>query len=163
MIVSHAEEQGFCVATHGCLVVAIWGREVVIDDLERIAEAQRQVVAQLGHCATITIVRAKPTLGVSAEIRAAAAKNLQEFADLNRGTVMVVEAGGARAIFFRSIVMSVYLLARTATPQKVFSTIDEAFGWVLERPGIDPATAAAGESIIAAAHELADRYGATDY
>jgi hypothetical protein len=99
-------------------------------------------------------------MGVSPEIRAAAAENLREIVDVNRGTAMVVEAGGARAIFFRSIITSVNLLARTSTPQKVCKTIDEAVGWVLARPGIDPATAAASEQIIAATHELADHYGA---
>lgn len=150
-------------AVHGCLIVAIWGREVVIGDLRQISEAQQRAIAQLGHCASVTIVRARPTLGVSAEIRAAAANNLREIAHLNRGTAMVVEAGGARAIFFRSIVTSVNLLARTSTPQKVFTTIDEAIDWVLTRPGIDPATAAASERIIAEVHELADRFGAKTY
>lgn len=156
----HAQEQGFCVAIHGCLVVAIWGREAEVDDLRQIAAAQRRAIAQYGHCVAITIIRAKPTMGVSSEIRAVAAENLREIGDVNRGTAMVVEAGGARAIFFRSIITSVNLLARTSTPQKVFKAINEAVDWVLTRPGIDPATAAASEQIIAATHVLADRYGA---
>jgi hypothetical protein len=159
MEVFHAQE-GFCVATHGCLVVAIWGREAEVGDLQQIADAQHRAVAQYGHCAAITIIRATPTLGVSPEIRAAAAKNLREIVDFNRGTAMVVEAGGARAIFFRSIVTSVNLLARTTTPQKVVTTIDAAVAWVLTRPGIDPATAAARERVIAGLHELAEHYGA---
>jgi hypothetical protein len=159
MEVFHAQEQGFCVAIHGCLVVVIWGREAEVGDLRQIAAAQRRVIAQHGHCAAVTIIRARPTMGVSSEIRAAAAQNLREIVDVNRGTAMVVEAGGARAIFFRSIITSVNLLARTTTPQKVFTTIPDAIGWVLTRPRIDPATAAASEQIIAAARELADRYG----
>jgi hypothetical protein len=163
MDVVYARELGFCVAAHGCLVVAIWGREAALDDLEQIAQAQRRAIAKVGHCAALTIIRAKPTLGVSPEIRAAAAKHLQEIANINRGTAMVVEAGGARAIFFRSIVTSVNLLARTTTPQKVFTTIDEAIGWLLTRPGIDPATVAASERVLAQVHVLADRHGAKNY
>jgi hypothetical protein len=159
MEVFHAQEQGFCVAFHGCLVVAIWGREAKLADLMQIAAAQRRAIAQHGHCAAITIIRAKPTLGVSPEIRAAAAQNLREIAGVNRGTAMVVEAGGAKAVFFRSIIISVNLLARTTTPQKVFTTIDDAVGWVLTRPGIDPEMAAARGRIIPAVHVLADRYG----
>jgi hypothetical protein len=162
MEVFHAQEQGFCVATHGCLVVAIWGREVELGDLHQIAEAQRRAIAKLRHCAAVTIIRATPTLGVSPEIRAVAAENMREIADVNRGTAMVVEAGGARAIFFRSIITSVNLLARKTMPQKVFTTIDEAIGWVLTRPGIDPETAAASQQIIAAVHVLADRYGRSE-
>lgn len=159
MQIFHAHEQGFCVATHGCLVVAVWGRGVEIDDLGQIAAAQRRAVAQHRHCASISIIRAWLSVGVSPEIRAAAAEHLQALVDVNLGSAMVVEAGGARAIFFRSVVTSVNLLARTRTPQKVFTTIDEAVGWALARPGLDPATAAASEQITAAAHELADRYG----
>jgi hypothetical protein len=159
MDVFHAQARGFCVATHGCLVVAIWGREAEVGDLQHILEAQRRAIATYRHCAAVTIIRARPTLGVSPEIRAVAAKNQREIAELNRGTAMVVEAGGARALFFRSIITSVNLLARMTTPQKVFTTIEEAVGWVLTRPGIDPETAAASERIIAAVKVLADRYG----
>ena len=162
MEILHAQEQGFCVAAHGCLVVAIWGREAEIGDLQQIAVAQRRAIAKHHHCAAVTIIRARPTLGVSPEIRALAAENLREIANVNRGTAMVVEAGGARAIFFRSIITSVNLLARTTTPRKVFTTIDAAIGWVLTRPGIEPETAAASEQIVAAVHVLADRYGAMD-
>jgi hypothetical protein len=49
MEVFHAQEQGFCVAFHGCLVVAIWGREAKLADLMQIAAAQRRAIAQHAH------------------------------------------------------------------------------------------------------------------
>jgi hypothetical protein len=63
MEVIHAEERGFCVGTHGCLIVVIWGRAAEVGDLWQIAAADRRAIAQHGHCAAIMIIRARPTMG----------------------------------------------------------------------------------------------------
>jgi hypothetical protein len=158
----HEEEQGFGLATYRSLIVVVWGRTVRLPDIQALTKVQRELIDRYGHFAVLTIIRAGLLMSVDDEVRRLSENNLREFQAFNRGNSMVVEAGGLRATFFRSVMTGIQLLARSPVPLKVFDNIDEAVHWVLDRPNIDPVVVAASDPIIAAAFELADRYGAVD-
>lgn len=153
------DHEHFCVASHGCFVVVVWGREVEADDLERLSEVQRAAVAACEHCAVLSIIRAGLTMAVNDDVREASQRNLREFTDVTLGSAMVVEAGGMRASFFRSVITGIHLVTRSKVPQKVFDNIDEAVRWLLSQPGLDPTTASSVDDILAGVQQLADQYG----
>jgi hypothetical protein len=161
MMEQRHSEPGFCVAVHAFLVVSVWGRVSVAADIEHLSRVQRQVVAEHGYCATLSIIRAGLSTTVTDDVREAGNANVREFAHVNRGSAMVVEGGGFRVVFFRSLLTSVQLLTRSSLKQKVFESIDDGVGWLLERPGVDPALAGEREHVIAAAYAVADAYGQT--
>lgn len=153
------EEPGFCVAAHDSLVAVIWGRDARREDLEQLANAQRAAVDTHGHCAVMTVIRAGLSMSIGDGVREASEDNLREFADVHRGSALVVEAGGLRAAFFRSVITSVQLLARSPVSQKVFNNIDDSVTWLLEQPGMPADMPAARDEIIAGIYEIAERYG----
>lgn len=153
------DEQHFCVARRCGLVVVVWGREVEAADLERLAKTQREVIAEHGHCLVMSIIRAGLSMSVKDDVRRAGEQNLRDFAATTLGSAMVVEAGGIRASFFRSVITGIHLATRSKVQQKVFDNIDEAVGWLMARPGVDMATFGASQETVAKAYELADRFG----
>ena len=153
------EAEGFCVASRGCLVVVVWGRDVVAQDLELLSEVQREVVASVGHNVVLSIIRAGLSMSVNEGVREGGQANLREFQDATLASVMVVEAGGMRAAFFRSVVTGIHLVTRTKVEQRVFDSIDEGVRWLLARPGVDPQTVAERDALIAEAFRVADLYG----
>lgn len=154
----HVAER-FCVAHFASLVVVVWGRVVEGPDLERLGVVQRQTVAEYGHCLTLSLIRAGLEMTVAEDVRVGGRKNLQEFEHVTVGSATVIEAGGLRASFFRSVITGIHLLARSKVPQKVLDNIDDGVRWLLERPGAGPELAAQTDAIIAGVHELADRFG----
>jgi hypothetical protein len=153
------EADHFCVARRGPLVVVVWGREVEGPDLERLSEVQREVVAAFGHCLVLSIVRAGLTMMVKDEVRKGGENNLREFGSTTLGSAMVIETGGLRASFFRSVITGIQLVARSRVPQKVFDNIDEALRWLLSQPKVDVATSGAIEEILVGVYAAAEQYG----
>lgn len=153
------ESTNFCVARDRALVVVVWGRDVIADDLAQLSEVQREVVGAYEHCVVTSIIRAGLSLAVKEDARKAGERNLAEFEGYTLGSAMVVEAGGLRASFFRSVVTGIQLVTRSAVPQKVFHNIDDSMRWLLAFPGVDPSTAQNVDELIAGAYALAERYG----
>lgn len=132
MLVRRAERPGFCVANLGPLIVAIWTRTAVGEHVDLIGEAQREILREHGKCAVISIIRAELSMSVDDEVRAKGQDNIRDFGDSTVRNVLVVEAGGLRASFFRSVVTGLYFLTRKSSAQKVCSNLTEAVEWSLE-------------------------------
>jgi hypothetical protein len=50
---------------------------------------------------------------------------------------VVIEQGGVKGAFMRSVVTGVNMLSRTRVPITVFPTLDEAVAWMADLPGPD--------------------------
>ncbi|PRP95843.1 hypothetical protein ENSA5_37120 [Enhygromyxa salina] len=149
----------FCVAACESLVVVVCGRVVDTVDLDLIAKVQRELSDEWGHFVALTIIRAGLEMTVTDEVRERSARNMREFATTTLGSALVVESGGFRAVFFRSVLTSLQLVSRSPVKQKVFSDIGEALRWLLARPGVEAKAAAAIDSLVADVITIADEYG----
>lgn len=157
-VVRHADAR-FCVASCASMVIAVWGRVAVADDVRALGRVQREVVAEHGYCMVLTIIRAGLETTLEDGVREAGQDNAREFAGVNRGAALIIEGGGFRLVFFRSILTSQQLLSRTPIKQRVFDSIDGGVQWLLERPGVEPWLLDEADSVIAAAYRCADTYG----
>lgn len=151
------DEPGFAIATAGVVVVNVWGRDARAEDIARLSEIQRATVSGFGRCAVVTVIRAGLSLSVDPSVRAASAANMREFEGRCRGVTLIVESGGLRAAFFRSVIAGVQMVSRSALPQNVHSTIEAGLEWLLALPGLD-CDLGVGD-LGPAIHALADRYG----
>ncbi len=154
------EAESFCVAQFGPLAVVVWGRVVEGPDLARLGVVQRKAIKEFGHCVVLSIIRAGLEMTVNEDVRAGGRQNLREFEHVTLGSALVIEAGGMRASFFRSVITGIHLLARSKVPQKVLDNIDEGVRWLVERPGLAPEFPPQIDAIIAGAHKLANQFGA---
>lgn len=128
----HSERPGFCVAHGGPLVVPIWTRTAVAEHVDLVADLQRQVLREFPKLIVLTIIRAKLSMSVREDVRERSRASVDEFGDHTVRSVMVVEEGGLRASFFRSVVTGVYFLSRSSKSQKVSTSIDDGLDWLLE-------------------------------
>ena len=127
-----AERPGFCVADSGPLVVSIWTRTAVGEDVDLVGKVQRQVLDEYSKCIVVTIIRAPLSMAVDDEVREKGQAIIRDCGDATLRNVLVVEGGGLRANFFRSVVTGLYFLSRKSSAQKVSASIDEAMDWALE-------------------------------
>lgn len=126
------EQPGFCVAHGGPLVVPVWTRTAVGEHVDLLAEAQRHVLREFPVIIVLTIIRAKLSMSVREDVRARGRANVAEFGDRTVRSVLVVEEGGLRASFFRSVVTGVFFLSRNSRSQRVSSSIDDGLEWLFE-------------------------------
>lgn len=136
------EERGFRLATSSCLVLILWGRDPLRDDLERISALQRALVAEHGYCVSLSVVPDKLAVKIGDGVREASADNLREFADTNLGAAVVVAQGGMRATLVRTLITGIQLIAFAPIKQRVFSSTRDALAWLAARPKLRPEHAA---------------------
>lgn len=128
----HSERPGFCVAHGGPLIVPIWTRTATAEHVDLVANVQREVLQEFPKFIVLTIIRAKLSMSVRDDVRERSRANVDEFGDRTVRSVMVVEEGGLRASFFRSVVTGVYFLSRNSKSQKVSTTIEDGLDWLFE-------------------------------
>lgn len=155
----HHEEPGYCVAACAYLLVGVWGRPATGADLEILSKVQRALVSTYGYCEAMSIIRVNLSLSVSDEVREGARLNVEEFGAVNRGSATVVEAGGVRAAFHRSIVASLQMLTFSPMPQKVTNSITDALAWLVARDGINARELGSIPTLERACLAMADEFG----
>lgn len=153
------DEPGFGIAVHGCMIAIIWGRVVELDDIKALTAIQHETVDRYGCCLVLSVIRAGIKMTVDDEVRKASEANLREFEQFNRGSAMVVEAGGLRASFFRSVMTGIHFVTRSPVPQKIFDNIGDAVLWLVDRPTVDAKMLDEINPLVVGAYELADRFG----
>ncbi len=131
-LATHSERPGFCVAYGGPLIVPIWTRTATAEHVDLVADVQRHVLREFPKFIVLTIIRAKLSMSVHEDVRERSRANVDEFGDRTVRSVMVVEEGGLRASFFRSVVTGVYFLSRNSKSQKVSTSIDDGLDWLFE-------------------------------
>jgi hypothetical protein len=150
---------GFGIGVHGCMIAVVWGRVVEIDDIEALTKIQHTTVDQHGCCLVLSVIRAGLKMTVEDDVRKASEVNLREFEQFNRGSAMVVEAGGLRASFFRSVMTGIHFVTRSPVPQKIFDNIGDAVLWLADRPTVDAKMLDDINPLVIGAYEIADRFG----
>lgn len=155
----HRDQPNFGIAAHGCMIAVIWGRVVELGDIKALTEVQHEIIDRYGCCLVLSVIRAGIKMTVDDEVRQASEANLREFAQFTRGSAMVVEAGGLRASFFRSVMTGIQLVTRSPVPQKVFDNIGDAVLWLVDRPTVDRKMLDEINPLVTGAYELADRFG----
>ena len=151
------DEPGFAIASASVVIVVVWGREARAEDIAQLSAVQRLTIGRHGRCAVVNVIRAGLSLSVDPSVREASAANIREFEGASLAASLVVEAGGLRAAFFRSVLAGIQMVSRAPLAQGVFSTIEEALAWTLATPGLDSPLALA--DLGPAVHALADHYG----
>ncbi|MCR9160725.1 MAG: hypothetical protein ACE37F_20565 [Nannocystaceae bacterium] len=128
----HSERPGFCVAYGGPLIVPVWTRTATAEHVDLVADAQRQLLREFPKFVILTVIRAKLSMSVNDDVRERSRANVDEFGERTVRSVMVVEEGGLRASFFRSVVTGVYFLSRNSKKQRVCTSIDDGLAWLFE-------------------------------
>lgn len=137
----HSERAGFCVGHAGPLVVGVWTRTATPEHVDLVGTAQRDVLRSHSKFVVLSIVRAELSMSVDDEVRERSRSNVEEFGDNTVRSVLVIESGGLRASFFRSVITGVYYMTRSSAAQRVSSNIDEGLDWLFEPllAGVDDA------------------------
>lgn len=152
------DEPNFGIGVQGCMIVVVWGRVVEVGDIKALTAVQYETVDRYGCCLVLSVIRAGIKMTVDDEVRKAGEVNLKEFERFTRGSAMVVEAGGLRASFFRSVITGIHLIARSPVPQKIFDNIDDAVLWLADRPGVDRTTLDE-LTLVPSVYAMADHFG----
>lgn len=153
------DQPNFGIAAHGCLIVIVWGRVVEVGDIKALTEVQHEIVDRYGCCLVLSVIRAGIKMTVDDEVRKASEANLRDFEPYTRGSAMVVEAGGLRASFFRSVMTGITLVTRSPVPQKIFDNIGDAVLWLVDRDTVDRKMLDEIDVLVTGAYGLADRFG----
>lgn len=126
------------VAAHGCVMFRIWRAPGTLESMERCEAAFERFAAEYSRYGTLTVVE-RDVGAPPAEVRQAAGRLMARFG-ANTANALVIEGTGFKQTGMRLTITTIQLLAPSATPQPVFSSIDEASAWLeAQLPGVSAA------------------------
>ena len=120
--------------------------------VQMIRETRRQVQRHFRRwnqqCVALSVLEPTAAQAVPREVRDESAALTAEFKSLAAATV--IEGSGFRAAATRTAIAGMFLLARPGYPHKVFASLSEGAGWVIETGSRAAPIAATSDDILRA-------------
>jgi hypothetical protein len=121
------------------LFVMVWRGTVTTASLDRTNAVEDTLIKRYGRISVVGVITDLGGGVPSADLRQASADALKRFAPSVRGTTLMVDAGGAKAVLFRTFLAGLTLLIDFESPLKIVKTHPDAATWLQQLPGQDPA------------------------
>ena len=106
-------------------------QSITIPGLEAVSAAQRQLHAQHGRIAGLSILRSEALTRPDPAVRAYGQTISDEFDTMAYASAVVLSESGMGGAFYRSILTGIHLASRRPVPQRVFAVSDEAIAWIV--------------------------------
>lgn len=122
------------VSVHGFyeLMVVVY-QSITLPALEAVSAAQRQLNAQHGRIAGISILRSEALTRPDPAVRAYGQTISDEFDGMAYASAVVLNESGMGGAFFRSVLTGIHLASRRPVPQRVFASSDDAVTWLVSK------------------------------
>lgn len=122
-------------ARSGGLLVSKFGTVTDVATLEALAAAQRDVVKAVGHVTSVAIVTSADSMGkVSDEVKQKSVEMVRAIGKDLTATATVILGKGMGATIIRTFMTGFNLLVKSPSPQKSFSSVDDALVWLATLP-----------------------------
>ncbi len=127
------------IAIHGFfeLMVVVY-ETITLEDLQAVSAAQRELHAQYGRIAGLSILRSQALSRPEAVVRDYGQKVSDEFDTMGYASAVVLNESGMGGAFYRSILTGIHLASRRPVPQRVFASGEDAVTWILSKSPASP-------------------------
>jgi hypothetical protein len=129
------------IALYNPLLLVYFARAPTDDELmalRKLVDETRSEVITGGML--FVIARKNATGGVQPRVRAFFERMVQENAERSGASAIVISMSGFAGSLMRSFITSLLLMAGKRRMVRIFSTVDEACGWLAPQHGLDTAT-----------------------
>ncbi|MBL8917185.1 MAG: hypothetical protein JNM17_41155 [Archangium sp.] len=122
----------------GPLFVAHYKGAVNLDTLEHLDKAQAALIEKRGVISMITVIgQLGPMFKVDEAIRRRSVELGKKYEKQVRGGAIVVVTRGLAAVMVRTFLSGFFLLSKTESPLRTFSTVKDALAWLQSLNGQD--------------------------
>jgi len=122
----------------GSVVIGVFETMVDADGIRIFRELHRELRPQVGMFSTLSVVVGELEMNLDNEVRRIGGEMTREFDPVALAAATVVQSGGIKAAFLRSVITGMHLVGRSTTPHRVFRKTDDALAWILALDDQEP-------------------------
>ncbi|MDP1829482.1 MAG: hypothetical protein Q8L48_39815 [Archangium sp.] len=132
------ESAGARFGSAGPLLVALYRGTTSPSMLDELDRAEGALLERFPRITTLTVIgQAGSVLKVDEGVRTRSVELGKKYEKRVIGSAIVVTTKGLSAVMVRTFLSGFFLLSKTETPMKTFSTIAEGLAWLQALPGQD--------------------------
>lgn len=122
----------------GPLLVALYRGSTTVAVLDELDRTQEALLRKYPKISTFTVIgQATTLLKVDEGVRARSVELGKKYEKDVVGSAIVVTTKGLGAVMVRTFLSGFFLLSRSETPMKTFSTVADGLAWLQSLPGQD--------------------------